>query len=311
MGARYDHHPLVKGHLSPRGTISYSPSKDHILKFSITQAYRNPSFVESYLDIERQLIKPLPPPFPPINIPYAYIFKGNPDLTSEAITSFDIGYDSIVSRHLHLSLDLFYNQYSHFYSPSRIITSYYNQNEIFPGSPGGLIPKNIVASFKNWGDGWGMGGEISLNFSFNNLVSGFVNYSYQIVKNKDDDPYSQNINEKNQVRPENPKHKANAGLRFLFRNGISLNLLAHWVDKTRKVFSDKEGNTYLNPVKAYFLFNPRLGFTFWNKKAEIALAVFNLFNSIHYEYPPGNNNPDFLAGEEIGRRFTLSLEIKF
>ncbi|MDQ1352581.1 MAG: hypothetical protein QG657_2887, partial [Acidobacteriota bacterium] len=309
MGARYDHHPLVKGHLSPRGSIFYSLSKNHIFKFSITQAYRNPSFIESYIYIEKQLELTLPSPFPPMKIPYAYISTGNAGLKPEVVTSFEIGYHATWSRHLKLDLDLFYNRYKNFFSISRTVT-FYAQNEIFPGFPGGVFPKTMVSSFENWGNGSGMGGEINLDFSVNNRISGFLNYSYQIIKNKDDDPATLNIDEKNQVRPENPKHKANAGLRFLFKNGISLNLLAHWVDKTRKVFTDSSGRTYLSPVKAYFLFNPRLGYTFWNKRAEIALAAFNLFNSIHYEYPLGDN-PALPAGEEIGRRVTLSLELKF
>ncbi|MCX6584430.1 MAG: TonB-dependent receptor [Candidatus Aminicenantes bacterium] len=309
MGARYDRHPLVKGHLSPRGSISYSPSKNHIVKFSITQAYRNPSFVESYLYVEKQLELTLPAPFPPMKIPYAVISKGNSNLKPEVVTSYEIGYRSTVSRHLQLDLGFFYNRYENFFSLSRSVT-FYNQNEIFPGFPGGVFPRTMTSSFENWGDGWGMGGEINLDFSLNNRVSGFFNYSYQVIKNKDDDPSSLNIDEKNRERPENPKNKANAGLRFLFKNGISLNLLAHWVDKTRKVVADSSGRMYLSPVGAYFLFNPRLGYTFPDKKAEIALAVFNLFNSIHYEYPMGDN-PAFPAGEVIGRRVALSLEFKF
>ncbi len=308
LGARYDTHPLVKGHLSPRGNIFFSPSKNHIFRLSFTQAYRNPSFIESYLHIERQLIFTLPSPFPPLQIPCAYIFQGNPDLKPEAVTSFEIGYHSTWSRHFTFEVNLFHNRYVDFFSTSRAVT-FYQPNEILPGFPGGLIPKTMVSSFENWGDGWGLGGEMNLAFSFNRRVSGFLNYAYQVIKNKDDDPSTMNIDEKNRERTENPKHKANAGLRFLFKNGISLNLLAHWVDKTQKVFSDSSGRTSLGPVKAYFLFNPRLGYTFWRNKAEIGVAVFNLFNNRHYEYPPGDD-PALTFGEEIGRRFMVSLEIK-
>ena len=309
LGARYDTHPLVKAHLSPRGSIFFSPSKNHILRFSFAQAYRNPSLVESYLYIEKQLSLTLPPPFPPLQIPCPYIFQGNPHLEPEAVTSYEIGYHSTWSRHFQLGMDLFYNRYGHFFSSSRAVT-FYQSDEIFPGFPGGVFPKTVLSSFENWGDGWGLGGEINLDFSLNRRVSGFFNYSYQVIKNKDDDPSSVNINEKNRARPENPKHKANAGLRFLFKNGISLNLLAHWVDKTKKVLTDSSGRVSLSPVKVYFLFNPRLGYTFRKNKAEIAVAVFNLFNNKHYQYPPGDN-PAFPASEEIGRRFTFSLELKF
>jgi iron complex outermembrane receptor protein len=79
LGGRYDRHPLARGHFSPRGSIFYSPGKKHILRLSVARAFRNPSFVDSYLYLETPLSTPvnLPPPLPPLAVPYIYLSLGN------------------------------------------------------------------------------------------------------------------------------------------------------------------------------------------------------------------------------------------
>lgn len=42
IGGRYDYHPLVKSHLSRRGSIIYSPHRGHTLRISMGTAFRNP-----------------------------------------------------------------------------------------------------------------------------------------------------------------------------------------------------------------------------------------------------------------------------
>jgi iron complex outermembrane receptor protein len=308
LGARYDTHPLAGNRFSPRGNITFSPSPKHILRFSVAQAFHNPSFVESYLYIEKQLGLILPPPLPPLEIFYSYASRGNPDLKPESVTSYEIGWHSTWSRHFKLEMNLFYNHYSDFYFPSRTVTTYAD-NEIFPGSPGGIFPKAIISSFINGGTAQGMGGEINLNFLLNDYITGFANYSYLEIKDIEDDPTTPNINEKDRVRPENPKHKVNVGLRFLCKNGLSLNLLAHWTAGTQKLVRDNNALPYFNPVNDNLLVNARLGFVFWRKKAEIACSVFNLFNGKQYQYPTEVNLP-VPSSEPLERRFTISLTLK-
>ena len=141
-------------------------------------------------------------------------------------------------------------------------------------------------------------------------ISGFLNYSFQEITDKEDEPSTPQSNEKNRIRPENPKHKLNASLRVIVKNGFSVNLLAHWVDKTKKLVNNSEGNIYLAPVDDYFILNARLGYSFWRKKAELALSLFNLFNDKHYEFPPGTDL-SIPYSDRIGRRITFTLAVKF
>ncbi len=309
LGARYDDHPLVPGHFSPRGSLLYTPAKNHIFRFSFAQAYRNPSMVDSYIYLERQLSFTLPAPLPPIIAPYVFISQGNPNLKPEGITSYEFGYHTIGSKRFTLDVNLFYNHYNNFFLLIRKY-SFYKENELFPRSPGGVFPKEIKSLFQNKGDAMGLGGEINAAFSFNEHISGFANYSFQKIKDFTDNPTTANINEKDRVRPENPKHKVNAGLRFILDNGLSLNCLAHWVDNTQKLLNDQNGITTLKTVAGYFIVNTRVGYTFWHKKAELAFSVFNLFNRDHLEYPR-DETALLPESESIGRRFTLALKLKF
>jgi outer membrane receptor for ferrienterochelin and colicin len=313
VGGRYDYHPLVGGRFSPRGNIYYSLSKnknrEHILRFSAAKAFRNPSFMDSYMFIEEQLKRSLPPPLPPLELPLAVITRGNPDLKAEGITAVEMGYHFAPVNGLKLKVNLFYNRYVDFIGRTRV-NVYYEQNEIFPGSPGGVIPKMLVSSIQNGGDARGVGGEIQLDYSSAKQVSAFVNYSFEQITDAEDDPATAVVNEKDRVRPEYPKHKLNTGLRLLFKNGISVNLLAHWVDQTTRLIPDSLGNSYLAVVDDYFILNTRVGVVFWREKGELALSVFNLLNDEHYQFPTQENLAVPLSSL-IGRRITLTLRLKF
>jgi len=308
LGGRYDRHPLVGEHFSPRGNIFYSPAKKHMIRFSFSRAFLNPSFFISYADYTHLLYTTLDMPPLHLEIPFTFNFRGNQNLDSQIIDAYEIGYHALLNSNLKLSLNLFSHRYTHFISTTNIVT-FYDANEIFPGSPPGVLPKTLQVSFGNRGEARGIGGELNLDFSFNNRISGFFNYSYQQITDKQDDPNTWVIDEKDRIRGEYPKHKCNAGLRIIFKNGISINLLAHWVDKTNRLIFDYNVGHHLSPLRDYFMFNTRLGYTFRKGKVELALSVFNLFNDNHWEYPAGIGL-DLHNSERIGRRITFNVRIK-
>lgn len=309
LGGRYDWHPLVRGRFSTRGNIIYSPAQHHMIRFSAARAFLNPAFAASYMNMNESLDITLDPPLPTITLPITFTFLGNPDLKPEGITSYEIGYHYNWSNHLKLNLNLFYNQYHDFLFQGFSIV-FYQEDEIFPGFPGGIIPKLFNGFNQNGCDAWGIGGEIQLHFLLNKHISGFVNYSWQKITDKADNPYTTYVNEKNRARPEYPKHKLNTGLRILFKNGFSLNFLAHWVDRTQRFISDGKWNVYLASVEDYLLVNARVGYTLWQKRLDLSLAVFNLFNNKHYQYPSAADvfNPN---SYRIGRKITFTVKIKF
>lgn len=287
LGGRYDYHPLVKEHFSPRGSLFYSPVKDHIFRFSVSNAFRNPTFIDSYIYDETQTTMLLPPPLPPIEVPYSIIIKGNDDLKSEGIISYELGYGMTLFNRLKSNLNLFYNEYTDFLGWS-VDYTYYEAGELGFLHPGGTIPKIVTASRQNEGEAWGVGGEIGIDILITGWLSGWANYSYQEI--------TELVNGEESIRSEDPRNKVNAGLKTKFENGISAGLFAHWVDETR--------------VDDYLIINTRAGYAFWEDKAEVSLAIFNLIDKKHYEYPPELDSAD-IGSDKIGRKITASLNYKF
>lgn len=303
-GVRYDHHPLVEDHFSPRGTVLYTPAKDHMLRFSVAKAYRNPSLVDSYINLAQQTTISLPP-----DVPSTFVQQGNERIKSEGVTSFETGYQGTFAERATLGVNVYYNDYSDLFIYPNEVT-FYAPGELFPGSPGGLIPKRTVAMAQNGGGAWGVGGELDLNVLVYDWLSLLTNYSWQQITDKEDNPTTLTLNEKGRVRREVPQNMVNAGARMRFKNGISANLLLHWVDGTTRLISDPAGNEYQASVRPYTTVDGRVGYSFLEGKAEVSLALFNIFNDRHYEYPPGINLPD-QSSERVGTQGVLKLSGRF
>ncbi len=294
LGGRYDYHSGFGGHTTPRTSVIYSPVKNHTFRISAATAFRAPTFIESYVETSTTVEIPVPAPFPPfsINIPTL----GNEDLNPEKITAYEIGYQTLLMERIKGRIDLFYNEYKDFIDART--GEMYAANELFPGSPGGIIPKYYT--YLNRGETDGRGGEISVDVLIAEWLTGTVNYSYEKIIDRDDDPVTTR-NEKNERRVQSPLNKANAGLRAKLKNGVSLNVIAHYVDEVQFLGYQK--------LDAYTIVNVRLGYQI-NDNLEIAIAAFNLFNDEHYEYTPGIM-PSLTFGEEIGRKVTGNINYKF
>ena len=295
VGGRYDYHPLFGDHTTPRTSVIYSPVKNHTFRISAATAFRSPTFFESYTETSTEVTVEtgLPLPFPPtmiVEIPTV----GNEDLTPEKITTYEIGYQTLLVDRVKARVDLFYNQYKDFINARAKLTSV--PNELYPGSPVGPY-----YTYLNTGETEGRGGEISVEVLIAEGLTGMVNYSYQEIIDLEDDPISDE-DEKDQRRKESPLNKVNAELRAKLKNGLSLNVSVNYVDEVELWV----GNLKLD---SYTLVNVRLGYQI-NDNLEIAVAAFNLFKDEHYQYTPGNI-PGLVFGEEIGRKITGNVNYKF
>jgi iron complex outermembrane receptor protein len=143
LGLRVDTHPETGVHVSPRGVVVYSPWENHTFRASVSTAFRNPSIVENFFDLQLPTVK----------------IMGNPDLDAEQIISFELGYQAFLFERLKTRIDLFYNHVDELI-------------EIIP-------PAGPVTTFANVDAGPIYGGEFSLEFFLVEWLQGFLNYSYQ------------------------------------------------------------------------------------------------------------------------------------
>ena len=293
IGLRYDIHPLVKEQFSPRANLLISPFKEHYLRLSYGTAFRSPSFIESYLYENSDISSMISPLLPPNTI--IVQARGNADLFPEKITSYEIGYQALLSPKFWAKLDLFYNNLEDFIAFKTI--GYQDVSPIL-GYPAGSVIVPGIKSYTNAGKSKAIGGEFGFEFIAARWLQAAINYSYQDITWEEDDPLTPE-NEKGQRVKFSPRDKINGNLRLNFDNGLSANLMVHYVGETEKNETWAYGK-----VDAYTLVNFRLGYRFLKETTELGVTVYNLFDKKHFEYPGTNNQGDPSGAYQIGRRVT-------
>lgn len=293
VGLRYDIHPLVKEQLSPRANLLISPFKEHYLRLSYGTAFRSPSFIESYLYENSDISSMISPLLPPNTI--VVQARGNSELLPEKITSYEIGYQALLSPKFRAKVDLFYNNLEDFIAFKTI--GYQDVSPIL-GYPAGSVIVPGVKSYTNAGKSKAIGGEFGIELIAARWLRAAINYSYQDLTWEEDDPLTPE-NEKGQKIKFSPKDKINCNVRINFDNGLSANLMVHYVGETEKNETWAYGK-----VDAYTLVNLRLGYRFLKETTELGVTVYNLFDKKHFEYPGTTIQGDPSGAYQIGRRVT-------
>lgn len=287
---RLDRHPFTPLLFSPRGSLLYTPVREHVFRISAGTSFRNPTLLENYVVTTVSVPNPGlgdTSLFPTIQNDSL----GNRKLEPERMETVEIGHDG------------------HFGSLETHVTGFHYKLKqiITQGSPQivGMVPPtlNLQTSFVNSGDISAWGGEWGLVMHWNKRWSSYANYSYQYLH---DNPEPQMLS------LQSPRHKANTGLLFK-QGGWTGNLWVNWVDRTFWP-GDTSTPATMAPVSAYFLLNAHAGYAFsgrW-KGLEVGVTAFNLLNHDHYEVlPPLNAIQQGQSGEIVRSRWTGTVSYKF
>ncbi|MBN1621245.1 MAG: TonB-dependent receptor [Endomicrobiales bacterium] len=278
LGGRFDEHPLTEDRFSPRASALYYFTKEHIMRVSWSEAFRNPTLVNSYIYNSAVVIDPLYGPVTSLTV-------GNKNLKPESITHADIEYRLRIAKKMYGNVLLYRSEYKDFINWS-VTTD--------------ITKPQTTYSFENTGKAESIGGDISFNMLLTEWLTGMVNYSYLKVTR---DGSSERVK-------DYPENKFNIGCDMKFDNGVSVFMLANWVDKIQvDDYIDLLGNIYSVSLDPRIVFNTSIGYDI-NKQARVSLSVFNLLDRRYYELHPGNDlqNP---ISEEFGRRVTTKLSYKF
>lgn len=260
-GVRLDSHPLTGVHFSPRGSVVYEPWKDHIFRTSIAHAFRNPSFVESYLDLTLS--------------GGAAMAIGNRDLDAEEITSFELGYQTrLLKKKLQIKVDTFFN-----------ILDEIIEFRLLPPPP--APPPFLLFDYKNEGRAIAYGGEIGFEYYFSDLLSGYFNYSYEELEARSDGIQFQ-LNEEGENIDSSPRHKINAGIYAESENGLNGSIDVNFVDEVTFGYFDPDfGFPTEGKLDDYTRVDARLGYKFPKHDIEASLIIQNALDDSHREFPIG------------------------
>jgi outer membrane receptor protein involved in Fe transport len=262
-GLRYDLDTFINPTLSPRFSLIFRPLDNHTLRAGIAVAYRPPTIFENSTDSRACVDDPGPSP-PPCGPFFATTtLTGSNLLQPEQMVSYDVGYQGWYWKHrLQVRADLFLNHISDSVSQPR-------------------VGFNFI--FKNGREADIYGGEAGVEVLATSWLTAFANYSFQEITQSFQDL----------DRRGGPKHKANAGLRGEWENGLNGEVAVHYYGAATYPL----GITLLNAgltqkVDSYVLLNMRGAYVFWKEngkdKAEIAVTAFNALNDKHREHPLGD-----------------------
>lgn len=258
-GIRVDLHDEIHPTYSPRIAVFLFPHPDHTLRISGSVAYRPPTLLDANTVAVTNTVG--------LGPTITSTFSGTSNLDPEQMTSYEIEYQGWFAQHrLRGRGALFFNQIS----------------DLIASNTGGTTSVNN-------GDADIYGGEVGLEVLATPWLSGFVNYAYQNISQT----FAQN------QRRGAPNSKINGGIRTKFKNGLSGELLVHYVGPAtypiRPEFATFAGLSLIpassvpNPrVESYTLVNLRGAYRFWEDKAEIAVSIYNALNDRHREHPQGD-----------------------
>lgn len=107
IGSKFEHNDFTGFEVQPTGRLTWTPTKQQTLWAAVSRAVRTPSvFEESFLNRSGS---------PPVQLPSGTLLfptaTGNPDLNSEVLTAYELGWRSKITNTFAMDLALFYNDY--------------------------------------------------------------------------------------------------------------------------------------------------------------------------------------------------------
>lgn len=271
VAARWDRSTLYNSRISPKAAIVWNPFINHSFRITFNNAFQPANYSEQYLDVKR-------PADPGATSSVRYI--GNPNLTPEEITGYEVGYKGIYNNQMFLTLDLYYNKLKNFITDlGPTGTNYYDTQD-----------KITYAywSYDNAGKVNEYGFDLGTNFYLTDFWVFNANFSlfrFDVIEKASNDI----------LLPNTPEYKVNGGVSYISPAGHSVEVNVKYVPTfpwAAGIFRDANIPQYtiVNLAGTYKI----------SKTFSLKLNVYNLLDKVHYE---------ILGGSLLRRRALLNLVI--
>jgi iron complex outermembrane receptor protein len=284
LSARMDRHPLLSSlQFSPRGSIVYRFVEGQSLRVSAGRAFRGPSFMESYLDVQNGA---------PIRAVSARGI-GNRDLAPESITSYELGYTNQASDFFALEANAYMNlvkdlilftdvdtfTISDFADPASDLSKFAPTSASFPVSS--LAFENEDATYRQ------LGGELGARVFPVDGLDVYTNYSVHDTRPND----RTKVDAARANEQQTSVHKVNAGLQYRARFGLDTSVDVHWFSKqlwVEQVTDLQRGVVFASfDQPAFVLVNGRLGYRLLSDRLEVGVVGTNLAFQHKRQHPFG------------------------
>jgi iron complex outermembrane receptor protein len=294
LGARLDKFSILDNAVfSPRLTAMFKPGPDQSLRVSYNRAFRPPSvinnslFIETVTPVDLSGLAPLlPPPLQPaVAQPFPLIVQvvGNPNLTEEKLTAYEVGYTGKVGPHTTASAAYYINDRDNSIkfvtlAPSEVPYTASNPPPNWPLPPSvltvmasqGIYLPQVINTYKNLGPIRQRGLELGIEHTFRPGLSAFANYSWQSDPTPRESPNPYPTSEIS-VPPHN---RYNVGINAQFGPWFGAGSVNY---SDRAFWSDVLNQPYHGYTSAYTMFNATIGRRL-SDRASVAIKSTNLAN---------------------------------
>jgi iron complex outermembrane receptor protein len=272
LGFRVDHHPLLKNvQFSPRGSLVYRFLEQQSLRVSIGRAFRGPSFLESYVQLQN-------------GAPQrgaTGLGLGNDKLDPESIVSYELGYQNQASDYFALEANVYFNtvkdailftninQYTlSDYAGGDPLAAFDPSVQAYPFSS--IQYQNERATFRQ------IGGEIGARVYPVPGLDIYANYSIHDTQPMD----KSKIDAVRAKEQQTSMHKINGGIQWRAKFGLDLSADVSytssqvWVEQVTDPGRGVKFQTF--DVPYFVMVMGRIGYRLFNDQVELGLVGTNL-----------------------------------
>jgi iron complex outermembrane recepter protein len=263
LGSKIEHNDYTGYEVQPNARLLWSPDEHHTLWTAVSRAVRTPTRGEEYSTLVLKILTPgsvtLPPGTP--DWPIEVDFTNNPNLDSEKLTAYEMGYRFQPRNDLSFDLSAYYN----FYRDIRTVE---------PGNPYAVMTPvpHLVVPYK-WGNlatARTHGVELAANWELSRSWKLALGYSW-LNMHMDQDPSSHDPYIKN-YGGNSPTDMLNLRSYVNLQNNLSLDTMAYYVNSVPA-----------HSVPSYVRLDMRIG---WKPRPDwdLSLIAQNMFDSSHPEF---------------------------
>ncbi len=273
LGSKFEHNDFTGFEVQPNARLLWQASQAHSLWGAVSRAVHTPS--RSDLDIRINVAafsSPFvdpdgPGPLPPGTPTLLSIF-GNPDLDSEEVIAFELGWRGSLRQDLSVDLAGFYNLYDRLYDTQREL-----RYETSPPPSHMLIASNISSRME--GNSYGL--ELSANWQPIPQWRLTAGYAWQQLDMRTD-PAGADPVKVREREAGNPQQQLQLRSLWNIRHDLELDLALYYVDAI-----DAISPGAFVPIPAYTRLDLRLG---WHPTKDLQLSIGgqNLLDDKHPEF---------------------------
>lgn len=295
LSGRLDYVPYLQRVVpSGRASLIIKPTERQSVRLSGGNAFRTPTFLESYLNLPVE-----------VSLPGAELVSASrsPDrpnfiLEPEQITTVEASYLNQQSDLFEFEVNAYYNRVSNL---TRLDVPRFVSLSGKSEGQGGLNPDSgrYTVAYGGWLNGCDtyhvFGGEVGARLYPVEGLDLFANYAINYSSQEKPDTCADLKDERTS------NHKVNAGVQLRTKVGFSGEVTFHyqssqvWTEQVTTLTGIEER---FFPLPEYAMMNARVGYRFYKDRIELSATVYNAFADINGE--PAQQHP---FGNRIGRRF--------